>query len=134
MWLTGVSSCWLLAGLLRFLLLRLRLLLPRPVLVVLPSLCRGSALELVFQQCLWFMREWNDALDLEGLCDAFGALAAASVYMYGNLSKPAAEAALPSAFVFTVALVGDLLFPVGAFADLLALVVGTAAAIKGSAR
>ena len=90
-------------------------------------LCPGTC----FQPCLWFIREWNDALDLEGLCDACGALAAASVYMYGNLSKPAAAAALPSAFVFTVALVGDLLFLMGAFADLLALVVGITAPIKG---
>ena len=89
-------------------------------------LCPGTR----FQPCLWFIREWNDALDLKGPCDAFGALAAASVYMYGNLSKPAAAQALPFAFVFAVALVGDLLFLVGAFADLAALVVGTAAAIK----
>ena len=48
-WLIGVSSCWLLAGLLRsrFSLPRLRLLLPRSVLVVLPSLpSRGVTLDI----------------------------------------------------------------------------------------
>ena len=66
----------------------------------------------------WFIREWNDVLDLEGLCGAFGALAAASEYMFHNLSKLAAAAALPSAFVFTVVQAGDLLCLVGAFTDL----------------
>ena len=51
--------------------------------------------------------------------------------MFHNLSKLAAAAALPFAFVFTVVLVGDLLFLVGAFTDLFALEVRTAAAIKG---
>ena len=50
-----------------------------------PPLCRGSGPGTRFQPCLWFIREWNDALDLKGPCDAFGALAAASVYMYGKL-------------------------------------------------
>ena len=48
-WLIWVSSCWLLAGLLRsrFSLPRLRLLLPRSVLVVLPSLAsRGVTLDI----------------------------------------------------------------------------------------
>ena len=48
--------------------------------------------------------------------DATGALAAASVHMFHDLSKPAAAAALASAFKFTVVLVGDLLCLVGAFA------------------
>ena len=90
-------------------------------------LCPGTC----FQLCLWFIREWNDVLDLEGLCGAFRALAAASVYMFRNLSKPAAAAALPSAFLFTVVPVGDLLYLVGAFTYLFALEVRTAAAIKG---
>ena len=50
--------------------------------------------------------------------------------MYDKLSKLAAAAALPSAFVFTVVLVGDLLCQVGAFTDLFALEVRKAAAIK----
>ena len=69
------------------------------------------------------MRDCFDGQDLEGLGDTWWALAAASVYMYGNLSKPAAAAATsPSALVFTMALVGDHLFLVGAVADLVALV------------
>ena len=95
--LIGVSSCWLLS------LLRLRLLLPRPVPVVLP------ALEPVFSHVFWFIRQWIDVADLEDLWGASGALAAASVYMFHDLSKPAAAAALASAFEFTVVLVGDLL-------------------------
>ena len=47
------------------------------------------------------------------------------------MSKLAAAAALPSAFVFTVVLVGDLLYLVGAFTDLFALEVRTAPAVKG---
>ena len=39
-------------------------------------LCPGTC----FQPCLWFIREWNDVRDLEGLCGAFRALAAMSVY------------------------------------------------------
>ena len=99
-----------------------------PVPVVLSSLCRGSGT--CFQPCLWFIREWIDVVDLEGLCGAFGALAAASVYMFHDLSKLAAAAALASAFASTVVLVGDLLCQVGAFTDPFALEIRAAAAIK----
>ena len=68
----GLSSCWLLAGLLRSSLLRLRLLLPRPVPVVLALLVSWLCPGTCFQPCLWFIREWNDVLHLEGLCGAFG--------------------------------------------------------------
>ena len=74
-------------------------------------LCPGTC----FQPCLWFFRQWIDVADLEGLWGASGALAAASVYMFHDLSKPAAAAALASASESTVVLVGDLLCPVGAF-------------------
>ena len=75
-------------------------------------LCPGTC----FQPCLWFIRQWIDVADLEGLWCASGALAAASVYMFHDLSKPAAAAAaLASAFEFTAVLVGDLLCLVGAF-------------------
>ena len=110
-WLIGVSSCWLLALLPRFPLLRLRLLLPRPVLVVLPSLCRGFALEPVFSHVFGFFRQWFDVADLEGLLGVSGALAAASVYMFHDLSKPAAAAASASAFEVTEVPVGDLTVP-----------------------
>ena len=74
-------------------------------------LCPGTC----FQPCLWFIRQCIDVADLEGLWGASGALAAASVYMFHDLSKPAAAAALASAFEFTAVLVGDLLCLVGAF-------------------
>ena len=70
-------------------------------------LCPGNC----FQQCLWFTRQWFDVADLEGLLGASGALAAASVYMFHDLSKPAAAAASASAFEFTEVLVGDLTVP-----------------------
>ena len=50
--------------------------------------------------------------------------------MFHNLSKLAAVAALASAFVFTVVLVGDLLCLVGAFTDPFALEIRAVAAIK----
>ena len=87
-------------------------------------LCPGTC----FQPCLWFIREWIDVVDLEGLCGAFGALAAASVYMIHDLNKLAAAAALASAFASTVVLVGDLLCL--AFTDPFALEIRAAAAIK----
>ena len=74
-------------------------------------LCLGTC----FQPCLWFIRQWIDVADLEGLWDASGALAAASVYMFHDLSKPATAAALAFAFEFTEVLVGDLLCLVGTF-------------------
>ena len=67
-------------------------------------LCPGTC----FQPCLWFIRQWIDVADLEGLWGASGALAAASVYMFHDLSKPAAAAGLATAFEFTAVLVGDL--------------------------
>ena len=88
-------------------------------------LCSGTC----FQPCLWFIRQRIDVADLEGLWGACGALAAASVYMFRNLSKPAAAAALASAFEFTVVLVGDLLCLVGAFAVSFVLEIWSAAAI-----
>ena len=70
-------------------------------------LCPGTC----FQPCIWFIRQWIDVADLEGLLGASGTLAAASVYVFHDLSKPAAAAALASAFEFTEVLVGDLTVP-----------------------
>ena len=111
-WLIGVSSCWLPAGLLRFHfpVPRLRLMLPRSVFVVLPSL-PGYFSSCCFQPrvCDWF----------SCVCALLATLAAATVYMNAELSKHAA-AACAAAVLFPVFLEGLL----GCFEDDFSCLVG----------